>query len=78
MDYVVLFASDESGAGDAAFRIIQNGFQQIGIKVTQRKQDNDTVNTEILGDNNTYNTFDLAMWDWFPAADPDFILSVLT
>ena len=22
--------------------------------------------------------FDLAMWDWFPAADPDFILSVLT
>ena len=78
MDYVVLFASDESGAGDAAFRIIQNGFQQIGIKVTQRKQDNDTVNTEILGDNNTYNTFDLAMWDWFPLIDPDFILSVLT
>ena len=78
MDYMVLFASDESGAGDAAFRIIQNGFQQIGIKVTQRKQDNDTVNTEILGDNNTYNTFDLAMWDWFPLIDPDFILSVLT
>jgi peptide/nickel transport system substrate-binding protein len=22
--------------------------------------------------------FDIAMWDWFPAADPDFILSVLT
>jgi peptide/nickel transport system substrate-binding protein len=78
MSYTVLFASDESGAGDAAFRIIQNGFKQIGITITQRKQDNDTVNTEILGDNNTYNTFDLAMWDWFPLIDPDFILSVLT
>lgn len=78
MSYTVLFASDESGAGDAAFRIIQNGFKQIGIDITQRKQDNDTVNTEILGDNNTYNTFDLAMWDWYPLIDPDFILSVLT
>jgi peptide/nickel transport system substrate-binding protein len=78
MNYTVLFASDESGAGDAAFRIIQNGFKQIGITITQRKEDNDTVNTAILGDNNTYNTFDLAMWDWFPLIDPDFILSVLT
>jgi peptide/nickel transport system substrate-binding protein len=78
MSYVVLFASDESGAGDAAFRIIQNGFQQIGIQITQRKEDNDTVNTQILGDDNTYNTFDLAMWDWFPLIDPDFMLSVLT
>ena len=39
MDYTVLFAKDESGAGDTAFQIIQNGFQQIGIKVTQRKED---------------------------------------
>jgi peptide/nickel transport system substrate-binding protein len=78
MSYTVLFASDESGAGDAAFRIIQNGFQQIGITITQRKEDNDSVNTAILGDNNTYNTFDLAMWDWFPQIDPDFMLSVLT
>jgi peptide/nickel transport system substrate-binding protein len=78
MSYTVLFASDESGAGDAAFRIIQNGFQQIGIKITQRKMDNDAVNTAILGDNNTYNKFDLAMWDWYPLVDPDFILSVLT
>ena len=78
MSYTVLFAADESGAGDAAFRIIQNGFQQIGIDVTQRKMDNDAVNTAILGDNNTYNTFDLAMWDWYPCCPvPDFILSVL-
>ena len=78
MSYTVLFASDESGAGDAAFRIIQNGFKQIGIDITQRKEDNDSVNTAILGDNNTYDNFDLAMWDWFPLIDPDFILSVLT
>ena len=78
MSYTVLFASDETGAGDAAFRIIQNGFQQIGIEITQRKMDNDAVNSAILGDDNTYNQFDLAMWDWFPLIDPDFILSVLT
>ncbi len=78
MSYTVLFASDETGAGDAAFRIIQNGFQQIGIQIAQRKMDNDAVNSAILGDNNTYNQFDLAMWDWFPLIDPDFILSVLT
>jgi len=78
MDYTVLFAKDESGAGDTAFQIIQNGFQQIGIKVTQRKEDNDAVNTAILGDNDTYNKFDLAMWDWYPCCPvPDFILSVV-
>ena len=78
MDYTVLFAKDESGAGDTAFQIIQNGFQQIGIKITQRKEDNDAVNTAILGDDATYNTFDLAMWDWYPCCPvPDFILSVV-
>jgi peptide/nickel transport system substrate-binding protein len=40
--------------------------------------DNDAVNTAILGDNNTYNKFDLAMWDWYPCCPiPDFILSVI-
>jgi peptide/nickel transport system substrate-binding protein len=78
MSYTVAFAADESGAGDASFRIIQNGFQQIGIKVTQRKMDNDALNTLILGDDNTYNKFDLAMWDWYPCCPlPDFILSVV-
>ncbi len=43
MSYTVLFASDETGAGDAAFRIIQNGFEKIGIQITQRKMDNDAV-----------------------------------
>jgi peptide/nickel transport system substrate-binding protein len=79
MSYTVLFASDETGPGDAAFQIIANGFQQIGIKITQRKEDNNAVNTAILGDNTTYNKFDLAMWDWYPCCPiPDFILSVLT
>jgi peptide/nickel transport system substrate-binding protein len=78
MSYTVLFAADESGAGDSTFRIIQSGFQQIGIQIAQRKMDNDAVNTAILGDNNTYNKFDLAMWDWYPCCPvPDFILSVL-
>jgi len=78
MSYTVLFAKDESGAGDTAFQIIQNGFKQIGIDITQRKEDNDAVNTAIYGDNSTYNKFDLAMWDWYPCCPvPDFILNVL-
>ena len=36
------------------------------------------MNTAILGDNSTYNKFDLAMWDWYPCCPvPDFILSVV-
>jgi peptide/nickel transport system substrate-binding protein len=78
MSYTVLFAADEAGPGDAAFQIIANGFLQIGIKVIQRKMDNDAVNTAIIGDNSTYNKFDLAMWDWYPCCPiPDFILSVI-
>ena len=78
MSYTVLFAADETGAGDSAFRIIQDGFQQIGIEITQRKMDNNAVNNAILGDDNTYNKFDLAMWDWYACCPvPDFILSVM-
>jgi peptide/nickel transport system substrate-binding protein len=77
MSYTVLFAADESGAGDSAFRIIQAGFKQIGIEITQRKMDNDAVWTAMLGDDN-YNKFDLAMWDWYICCPvPDFILSVM-
>jgi peptide/nickel transport system substrate-binding protein len=78
MSYTVDFEVDESGAGDASFRIIQNGFQQIGIKIIQQKLGYNAENHAIYGDNYTYNQFDLAMWDWYPLIDPDFILSVIT
>ena len=32
----------------------------------------------MVAPDNKYLEFDLAMWDWVPEIDPDFILSVLT
>jgi peptide/nickel transport system substrate-binding protein len=79
MDYEVIFPQDEQGAGDRAFQIIQHGFSQIGIKLEQKSLDDSaTWNAMYCGGSCGYQNFDLAMWDWFPAADPDFILNVLT
>jgi peptide/nickel transport system substrate-binding protein len=78
MSYQVVFPQDEEGAGDRAFQIIQQGFKQIGIEISQQRlDDNAAWNAMYCGGKCGYD-FDLAMWDWFPAADPDFILSVLT
>ena len=79
MDYEVIFPVDEEGAGDRAFQIIQQDFKDIGVELTQKKLDNNAAwNAMYCGGNCQYRDFDIAMWDWFPAADPDFILSVLT
>ena len=79
MAYDVVFPLDEEGAGDRAFQIIQQGFKAIGIELTQKKLDNNAAwDAMYCGNDCQYRDFDLAMWDWFPAADPDFILSVLT
>jgi peptide/nickel transport system substrate-binding protein len=79
MSYDVVFPQDEEGAGDRAFQIIQHGLDQIGVKVIQKKLDDNAAWDAIYcGGNCQYRDFDLAMWDWFPAADPDFVLSVLT
>lgn len=78
MAYDLIFPQDEEGAGDRAFQIIQHGFQQIGVKLTQKKLDDSAAFDAICAPNCKYLDYDLAMWDWFPAADPDFILSVLT
>jgi peptide/nickel transport system substrate-binding protein len=78
MSYQVVFPQDEEGAGDRAFQIIQQDFKDIGIQLAQKRlDDNAAWNAMYCGGKCGYD-FDLAMWDWFPAADPDFILSVLT
>lgn len=76
MAYDVVFPLDEAGAGDRAFRIIQQGFEQIGVKLMQRRLDTNAAWDAMYSDGKY--VFELAMWDWFPAADPDFILGVLT
>jgi len=78
MSYEVVFPQDEEGAGDRAFQIIQQDFKQIGVEISQKRlDDNAAWNAMYCGSKCGYD-FDLAMWDWFPAADPDFILAVLT
>lgn len=79
MAYQVVFPDDEAGAGDRAFQIIQGNFKEIGIKVTQQKMDTNAAWEAIYcGEDCEYRDFDLAMWDWHPSQDPDFILSAMT
>jgi len=78
MQYVVVFPHGETGAGSRAFTIIQNDFRQIGVKLIQRVMDDSAAFAAITAPGNTgYTDFDLAMWDWVPLEDPDFILSVM-
>lgn len=78
MAYTVIFPHDEAGAGDRAFQIIQTDFAKIGVKLTQKPLDDSAAFAAITAPDNKYLNFDLAMWDWVPEEDPDFILSVLT
>jgi peptide/nickel transport system substrate-binding protein len=78
MQYTVIFAHDEAGAGDRSFSIIQSDFQQIGVKLIQKSLDDTTAYDQILAPNDKYLNFDLAMWDWVPLIDPDFMLYILT
>ncbi|HSD48656.1 MAG TPA: ABC transporter substrate-binding protein [Actinomycetota bacterium] len=78
MEYELVFPLDEAGAGDRAFRIIQQGFEQIGVRLIQKRLDTNAAWNAMYSDEDGHYIFDLAMWDWFPAADPDFILAVLT
>ncbi len=78
MRYDVIFPTEINGAGDRMFQIIQNGLKQAGVVLTMRKMDTNAATAAIQGPNHQYDQFDLAMWDWIPPVDPDFILSVLT
>jgi peptide/nickel transport system substrate-binding protein len=78
MAYTMIFPQDERGKQERAFQIIQQGLLQVGIKITARVLDNDAAFQEVTKPDNKYLDFDLAMWDWVPLIDPDFILSVVT
>jgi peptide/nickel transport system substrate-binding protein len=78
MAYNVIFPPDERGAGDRTFQILQNDFKTIGIQIRQQNMDDSAAFNAISAPDSKYQTFDLAMWDWVPPVDPDFMLSVLT
>jgi peptide/nickel transport system substrate-binding protein len=76
MSYNVIFPPDERGTGDRTFQIMQTDLRKIGISITQQNMDDSATFNAISHAN--YRTFDMAMWDWVPPVDPDFMLSVLT
>ncbi len=78
MSYNVIFPPDERGTGDRTFQIMQADLHKIGISITQQNMDDSATFSAISAPNNKYQTFDMAMWDWVPPVDPDFMLSVLT
>lgn len=76
MSYNVIFPPDERGTGDRTFQIMQSDLAKIGISISQQNMDDSATFNAISHDN--YRTFDMAMWDWVPPVDPDFMLSVVT
>lgn len=81
MEYEILTPTGTVGV-DREFQIIQAGFEEIGVTVTQRSLDPSALFDVMAGPEyvypEAYDTFDLALWDWYPLPDPDFILSVVT
>jgi peptide/nickel transport system substrate-binding protein len=78
MSYNVIFPPDERGTGDRTFQIMQTDLAKIGISISQQNMDDSATFNAISAPNSKYQTFDMAMWDWVPPVDPDFMLSVLT
>jgi peptide/nickel transport system substrate-binding protein len=85
MEYEVITPSDIDFNVDRSFQIIQEGFAEAGVKVTQRPGGDATASYALETDENCdaeastgYATFDIAMWDWVGYVDPDFMLSVVT
>jgi peptide/nickel transport system substrate-binding protein len=77
MEYEVIVPSDLTGV-DRTFQIIQADFKDIGVELIQKSLDSSAAFDAIGAPNYKYLEFDLAMWDWVPLIDPDFMLSVLT
>jgi peptide/nickel transport system substrate-binding protein len=77
MSYAVITPSDLTGV-DRTFQIIQTDFRKIGVNLTQKALDSSAAFDAITAPGGKYLNFDLAMWDWVPLIDPDFMLSVVT
>jgi len=76
MSYGVITPTSVAGI-NREFAIVQQSFQKIGVKLTQRAYDGTTAFAEITKPKNQYLDFDMMMWDWVGYVDPDFVLSVV-
>ena len=77
MSYNVIAPTDVQSI-PRTFQILQPDFAKIGIQLKQQALDSSAAFAKMTAPNNTYQDFDLAMWDWTALIDPDFMLSVVT
>jgi peptide/nickel transport system substrate-binding protein len=77
MSYSVIAPTDVQSI-TPTFQIIQNDFNKIGVQLKEEALDSSAAFAKMTSPNNTYQGFDLAMWDWTALIDPDFMLSVVT
>jgi peptide/nickel transport system substrate-binding protein len=92
MEYEILTPTDTDFNVDRSFQIVQEGFAEAGVSVTQRVGGDTTATYAIqTGDcdpfyenpgpeteADLYQGWDIALWDWVGYVDPDFMLSVVT
>jgi peptide/nickel transport system substrate-binding protein len=85
MQYEVIVPSSLDFNGDREFQVVQEGFAQAGVKLTEKPGGDSSSAYALETDDNCdaatstgYAHFDLAMWDWVGYVDPDFMLSVVT
>jgi peptide/nickel transport system substrate-binding protein len=69
--------TDDQHAKVAAF--IKDWFGQLGIGVSPQKYDSDTLTEKLLPPEGEGKAdYDMFLWDWIGAVDPDGLISVLT
>ncbi len=85
MEYEVVTPTSTDFNVDRSFEIVQEGFAEAGVTLTQKVGGDTTASYALETDDNCdgeastgYATFDMAMWDWVGYIDPDFMLSVVT
>ena len=85
MEYEIITPTSTDFNVDRSFEIVQEGFAEAGVKVTQKVGGDTTASYALETDDNCdaetstgYAKFDIAMWDWIGYIDPDFMLSVVT
>ena len=85
MEYEIIIPGSLDFNGDRAFQIVQEGFAEAGVKVTEKPGGDSSASYALETDDDCdpkkltgYAKFDIAMWDWIGYIDPDFMLSVVT
>ena len=85
MQYEIIVPNSLDFNGDREFQVVQEGFAQLGVKVTEKAGGDSSSAYALETDDNCdaatstgYSKFDIAMWDWVGYVDPDFQLSVVT